>query len=535
MLTHPSIANMFDEACKQYASLDAFSCLGHTMTYGELDQLSLQFATYLQHHTTLAPGDRLAIQLPNSLQYPVVLFGAIRAGIVVVNTNPLYTGKELQHQLKDSGAKVLVVLANVANAIEAVIDQTDVQQVIITEIADLHPFPKRQLINSVVKYVKKQVPSCHFPISVTFRKSLVLGQRDTFNPVAIQATDIAFLQYTGGTTGVAKGAILTHENLIHNKTQIIEHWKGFLTPAKEIFAAPLPLYHIYGFTLHCLALVSIGCHSVLVPNPRDINSLVKVFASYPLTGMVGLNTLFVALMNNKDFSNVDFSSLALTTSGGMALVNDTAKRWETITGTTILEGYGLTETSPVVAANKPDGCQLGTIGQALPSTECKVIDEAGNTLNNGEEGELCIRGPQVMQGYWQSPEETEKVLDSEGWFKSGDIALIQGDGFIRIVDRKKDMIIVSGFNVYPNEVEATLLEHPEIIEAAVIAIPDIATGEGVKAFLVLAEGSDLDDEAIRDFCKKSLMAYKVPHFYEYRNELPKTTVGKVLRRELRSH
>jgi long-chain acyl-CoA synthetase len=533
-LTHSSIADMFDEACQQYATLDAFSCLGHAMTYRELDQLSLQFATYLQHHTTLSVGDRLAIQLPNSLQYPVVLFGAIRAGIVVVNTNPLYTGKELQHQLQDSGAKALVVLANVANAIEEVIDQTDIQQVIITEIADLHPFPKRQLINSVVKYVKKQVPSCHLPILVNFRKALALGQRDNFTPVKIQATDIAFLQYTGGTTGVAKGAVLTHQNLIHNKTQIISHWQQFLTPAKEIFAAPLPLYHIYGFTLHCLALVSIGCHSVLVPNPRDINSLVKVFQTNPLTGMVGLNTLFVALMNHKDFSSVDFSSLALTTSGGMALVDDTAKRWEAMTSTTILEGYGLTETSPVVAANKPDSYQLGTIGQPLSNTECKVIDESGNTLSNGEEGELCIRGPQVMREYWQSPEETSKVLDSDGWFKTGDIAIIQGDGFIRIVDRKKDMIIVSGFNVYPNEVEAALLAHPEIIEAAVVAIPDPSTGEAVKAFLVLAETSDLDDETIRAFCKQSLMAYKVPHHYEYRRELPKTTVGKVLRRELRS-
>jgi long-chain acyl-CoA synthetase len=534
MSAHNSIAAMFNEVCQQFASLNAFSCLGQTMTYAELDQLSLQFAIYLQHHTTLAPGDRLAIQLPNTLQYPVVLFGAIRAGIIIVNTNPLYTGKELQHQLKDSGAKVLVVLANVAEAVEDVIDQTDVQQVIVTEIADLHAFPKRQIINGIVKYIKKQVPSCHFPIAVNFRKALDLGKRDQFSPVDSKVSDVAFLQYTGGTTGVAKGAMLTHANLLANKNQVVEHWKSALEPTKEVFVAPLPLYHIYGFTLHCMVLVSIGCHNVLVPNPRDISSLVKVFSSYALTGMVGLNTLFVALLNNEDFKKLDFSHLKLTTSGGMALADDTAKRWQALTGTTVLEGYGLTETSPVVSANIPEDCQLGTIGKPVPGTECKVINDSGAELSNGEEGELCVRGPQVMLGYWNKPEETAASIDSDGWFKTGDMAIIQGDGFIRIVDRKKDMIIVSGFNVYPNEVENVLLEHPDIIEAAVIAVPDESSGEAVKAFLVLAEGSDLDDQAIKAFCRQSLTAYKVPRFYEYRKELPKSTVGKILRRELRS-
>ncbi len=533
MPNHHSIVDMFNDACEQYATLDAFSCLGNTMTFAELDHLSKQFATYLQHHTTLAPGDRIAIQLPNILQYPVVLFGAIRAGIVIVNTNPLYTGKELQGQLKDSGAKVLVVLANVANSVEEIIDQTDIQQVILTEVADLHPFPKRQLINGVVKYIKKQVPECHFSTSVSLRKALSLGARDSFSPVSLQSSDIAFLQYTGGTTGVAKGAILTHANLLANKDQIWEHWKESLLPTEEVFVAPLPLYHIYGFTMHCMTLLSIGCHSVLVPNPRDIPSLVKVFTSYPLTGMVGLNTLFVALLNNDAFKQVDFSGFRITTAGGMALVEDTAKRWEALTGTMVIEGYGLTETSPVVSSNLPTDYQLGSIGKALPQTQCKVIDDEGNTLANDEVGELCVKGPQVMQGYWERPEETAHALDDQGWFKTGDVATIGPNGFIRIVDRKKDMINVSGFNVYPNEVEAVLLAHPEILEAAVVAVPDSNSGEAVKAFVVLTQSSTLDDDAIKEFCKATLTAYKVPRFYEYRSELPKTTVGKVLRRALR--
>jgi long-chain acyl-CoA synthetase len=533
MQPHQSIVDMFNEACDHFPALTAFSCLGRSMTYGELDRLSHQFAVYLQHHTTLAPGDRMAVQLPNTLQYPVVLFGALRAGVVIVNTNPLYTGTELRHQLNDSDAKVLVVLANVAKAVEEIIDQTDIQHVIVTEIGDLHRFPKRQIINGVVKYIKKQVPNCHFPSEISFLKSLSLGKRDVFSPVDLNPSSVAFLQYTGGTTGIAKGAMLTHNNLLSNKTQVLKHWESVLVPTEEVFAAPLPLYHIYGFTLHCMVLVSIGCHSVLVPNPRDLNSLVKVFESSKLTGMVGLNTLFIALLNHARFPSLSFSKLKITTSGGMALADDTAIRWKEVTGTTVLEGYGLTETSPVISANTPENFQLGSIGLPLPDTECKVIDESGGTIVSGDSGELCVRGPQVMLGYWNQVVATAEVIDSEGWFKTGDIAVIQEDGFIRIVDRKKDMIIVSGFNVYPNEVEKILLSHKDIIEAAVISIPDRETGEAVKAFLVLAEGSDLDDQSIKAFCKKSLTPYKVPRHYEYRNELPKSSVGKILRRELR--
>ncbi len=533
MHTHESINDMFNEVCEQYASLPAFTCLGQTLTFEEIDTLSRHFATYLQHHTRLAPGDRLAVQLPNLLQYPVVLFGAIRAGVVIVNMNPLYTGPELQHQFKDSGAKVLVVLANLAKAAEEVIDQTDIQHVITTEVADLHGFPKRHIINGVIKYIKKQVPDCDFPSSIEFREALRLGKRDNFSPVSSEASSVAFIQYTGGTTGVAKGAMLSHANLIANKSQIVEHWKEILEPTKESFLAPLPLYHIYGFTIHCMVLFSLGCRSVLVPNPRDLGSVVKAFSSNALTGMVGLNTLFVALLHNEKFSNLDFSSLKVTTSGGMALATDTAQRWEKLTGTMPVEGYGLTETSPVVTANVVTDLQLGSIGKALPETELKVIDDQGKTLVNGEPGELCVRGPQVMLGYWGRDEATAEVIDKDGWLKTGDIAVIQDDGFVRIVDRKKDMVIVSGFNVYPNEVEDVLVAHPEILEAAVIGISDKSSGEAVKAFIVLEEGSDLDDQSIKAFCKKSLTAYKVPRFYEFRGELPKTNVGKILRRELR--
>ncbi|ODS23288.1 long-chain fatty acid--CoA ligase [Candidatus Endobugula sertula] len=459
----------------------------------------------------------------------------MRVGVVLVNTNPLYTGKELQHQLNDSGAKVLVVLANVAKAAESVIDETDIQHVIITEVGDLHCFPKRQLINGAIKYIKKQVFTCHFPSEIKFLQALKLGERDHLAPVEQKLSDIAFLQYTGGTTGIAKGAMLTHGNLLTNKSQLCNHWTHVLEPAKEVFLAPLPLYHIYGFTMHCMVLIANGGHSVLVPNPRDLKSLIKTFKSYPLTGMVGLNTLFVALLNNPDFRQLDFSGFKLTISGGMALVKDTANRWRELTGTFPVEGYGLTETSPVVTVNLPESCQLGTIGQPLPETECKVVDAEGQNLGREEVGELCIRGPQVMLGYWNRPEDTAEVLDSDGWFHSGDIAVIQDDGYIRIVDRKKDMIIVSGFNVYPNEVEDVLVGHPDIIEAAVVAVPDDCSGEAVKAFIVLTETSGLDDESIKAFCKQSLVAYKVPRFYEFRDELPKTNVGKVLRRELSAH
>lgn len=533
MQNYESISDMFNDVCAKHRDAPAFTCLGKTITYGELDRLSANFAAYLQHHTTLAPGDRLVVQLPNLLQYPVVLFGALRVGVVIVNTNPLYTGRELEHQLNDSGAKVLVVLANLAKAAESVIDKTQIQHVITTEVGDMHGFPKRLLINSVLRYIKKQVPDVHFPSSVSLRQALSLGSRDTFSEVKRKNDDLAFLQYTGGTTGVAKGAMLSQGNLLANKRQAVELWGDSLKEGKETFLAPLPLYHIYGFTMHCMVLFSLGCQSVLVPNPRELESVVKAFRTNKLTGMVGLNTLFVALARNQDFQNLDFSSLEKTISGGMALTEDTANTWEKLTGNRIVEGYGLTETSPIVTSNKPKSPRKNTIGIALPDTELKVINADGEALPNGEAGELCVRGPQVMIGYWQRPEATDNVLNAGGWLRTGDIAIIEDDGYVRIVDRQKDMIIVSGFNVYPNEVESVLVSHPEIVEAAVIGVPDTDSGESVKAFVVKADNSDIDFDTLTAFCRESLTAYKVPKLYEFRDELPKSNVGKVLRRELR--
>lgn len=529
---YQTISEMFAAVCQQYRDSGAFSCLGQTITFGELDKLSRDFAAYLQHHTTLAPGDRIAVQLPNILQYPVVLFGALRAGVVIVNTNPLYTGRELEHQLVDSGAKVLVVLANLAKAAEEVIDKTEIQHVIITEVGDLHGFPKRPLINGVLRYIKKQVPECYFPSSVKFLRALQLGRRDKFSDVAGAADDLAFLQYTGGTTGVAKGAMLAQSNIMGNTRQILKVWEPHLDKGAETWLAPLPLYHIYGFIMHCMVLFAVGGRSVLVPNPRELGSVIKAFKGDELTGMIGLNTLFVALMRNTEFQQLDFSRLKYTISGGMALNEDTANHWAEVTGSLPVEGYGLTETSPVVTSNHPLSPRVNTIGCAIPETELKVIDGEGSTLVD-EPGELCVRGPQVMQGYWQRAEATAKILDGNGWLRTGDIATIAEDGYVSIVDRQKDMIIVSGFNVYPNEVENVLVSHPDIVEAAVIGVADEDSGEAVKAFIVRTESSDIEDEEIQNFCRQSLTAYKVPRLYEFRDELPKTNVGKVLRRELR--
>lgn len=530
---YTSVMDVFHASVKRFADKPAFSCMGQVLTYGELDKLSADFAAWLQHETDLEPGDRIAIQLPNVLQFPVAVFGALRAGLVVVNTNPLYTEREMRHQFEDSGAKAILILANMADKLESVLEHTQIKHVLVTELGDLHGLPKRVLINAVVKYVKKMVPKYSLPTAIGFRQALAKGRGLEHREVARQMDDIAALQYTGGTTGLAKGTMLTNRNLVANMLQArVALMAGAMQEGGETIIAPLPVYHIYTFTVNCLCMMVTGNHSVLITNPRDIDGFIKTLKTTKFSGFVGLNTLFNALCNREDFRALDFSSLKLTISGGMALTKTAAKRWEEITGCPIAEGYGMTETSPIVSFNPPDAIQLGTIGKPASGTSVKVINDDGQPLALGEPGELCVQGPQVMKGYWNRPEDTAKTLDDEGWIRTGDIAVLQEDGYIRIVDRKKDMIIVSGFNVYPNEIEDVVAGHPDVIEAAAIGVADDNCGEVIKLFVV-SRNEALDAETLRDWCKRELAAYKVPKLIEFRDELPKTNVGKVLRRELR--
>ncbi|MBX9713778.1 MAG: long-chain-fatty-acid--CoA ligase FadD1 [Pseudomonadaceae bacterium] len=530
---YPNIQAVLKQSCQRFADKPAFSNLGKTLTYAELYELSGNFAAYLQQHTDLQPGDRIAVQMPNILQYPIVVFGAIRAGLVVVNTNPLYTAREMEHQFNDSGAKALVCLANMAHLAEEVLPKTGVKHVIITEVADLLALPKRLLINAVVKYVKKMVPPYHLPQAVTFNAAMAKGRGKIVREANPAAGDIAVLQYTGGTTGVAKGAMLTHRNLMANMLQCRALMGSSLHEASEIIVAPLPLYHIYAFTFHCMAMMLIGNHNLLVTNPRDLPGMIKDLAKYKFTGFVGLNTLFVALCNNEEFRKLDFSALKLTLSGGMALQMATAERWKEVTGCSICEGFGMTETSPVATVNPVDNIQLGTIGIPVPSTLCKVIDDNGVEQPLGERGELCVKGPQVMKGYWQRQDATDEILDADGWLKTGDIAVIQADGYLRIVDRKKDMILVSGFNVYPNELEDVLATLPGVLQCAAIGIPDERSGEAIKLFVVAKPGTSLSKEQVMEHMRANVTGYKMPKAIEFRETLPTTNVGKILRRELR--
>ncbi|WP_300733057.1 long-chain-fatty-acid--CoA ligase FadD1 [Pseudomonas sp.] len=530
---YPNIQAVLRQSCQRFADKPAFSNLGKTLTYGELYELSGAFAAYLQQHTDLQPGDRIAVQLPNLLQYPIAVFGAIRAGLIVVNTNPLYTAREMEHQFKDSGAKALVCLANMAHLAEKVVPVTSVKHVIVTEVADmLSPF-KRVLINSVIKYVKKMVPAYHLPQAVKFNDALSKGRGQSVKEANPLSNDVAVLQYTGGTTGVAKGAMLTHRNLIANMLQCKALMGSNLNEGCEILITPLPLYHIYAFTFHCMAMMLIGNHNVLISNPRDLPAMVKELSKWKFSGFVGLNTLFVALCNNEAFRKLDFSALKVTLSGGMALQLSVGERWKTVTACPICEGYGMTETSPVVSVNPRESIQAGTIGIPLPSTLCKVINDTGEELPLGEIGELCIKGPQVMKGYWERPDATDEILDSDGWLKSGDIAVIQPDGYMRIVDRKKDMILVSGFNVYPNELEDVMASLPGVLQSAAIGIPDEKAGELIKVFIVVKPGMTLTKEQVMAHMRANLTAYKSPKLVEFRDSLPTTNVGKILRRELR--
>ncbi|NLZ79498.1 MAG: long-chain fatty acid--CoA ligase [Gammaproteobacteria bacterium] len=530
---YPNIQAVLKESCQRFADKPAFTNLGKTLTYGDLYRMSGDFAAWIQNYTELQPGDRIAVQLPNLLQYPVVVFGAIRAGLVVVNTNPLYTTREMEHQFNDSGAKALVCLANMGHLAEAVVPKTDIKTVIITEVADFLPPLKRFVINSVVKYVKKMVPAFHIPNSLKLNDILAKGSKKAARNVNPDANDLAVLQYTGGTTGVAKGAMLTHRNLIANMLQAQAMMASNLGRGTETIVAPLPLYHIYAFTFHCMAMMMTGNNNLLITNPRDLPSMLKDLKNNPFTGFVGLNTLFVALCNNEEFRKLDFSKLKMTVSGGMALQISAAERWTQVTGASICEGFGMTETSPIATVNPIQKIQLGTIGIPVASTLCKVIDDEGNELALGETGELCVKGPQVMKGYWLREDATKEVMDDEGWLRTGDIAIIQEDGYIRIVDRKKDMILVSGFNVYPNEIEDVLASLPAVLQSAAVGVPSEKTGEAIKVFITVRPGQSLSKEEVIAHMRSNLTGYKVAHFVEFRDELPTTNVGKILRRALR--
>ena len=530
---YPNIQAVLKESCQRFADKPAFTNLGKTLTYGDLYRMSGDFAAWLQNYTDLQPGDRIAVQLPNVLQYPVVVFGAIRAGLVVVNTNPLYTTREMEHQFNDSGAKALVCLANMGHLAEIVVPNTDIKTVIITEVADFLPPLKRLIVNSVVKYVKKMVPAFHIPNSLKLNDILALGSKKAARNVNPDSNELAVLQYTGGTTGVAKGAMLTHRNLIANMLQAQAMMASNLGHGTETIVAPLPLYHIYAFTFHCMAMMMTGNNNLLITNPRDLPSMIKDMKNNKFSGFVGLNTLFVALCNNEDFRKLDFSRLKMTISGGMALQISAAERWAEVTGAQICEGFGMTETSPIATVNPIQKIQLGSIGIPVASTLCKVIDDDGNELALGEKGELCVKGPQVMKGYWLRDDATKEVLDAEGWLRTGDIAIIQEDGYIRIVDRKKDMILVSGFNVYPNEIEDVLATLPGVLQSAAIGIPSEKSGEAIKVFIALRPGQSLSKDQVVAHMRSNLTGYKVAHLVEFRDELPTTNVGKILRRALR--
>ena len=537
---YKSVVEVFERSCRKFADRPAFSNMGVTLTYSELDRHSAAFAAWLQQHTELKPGDRIAVQMPNLLQYPIAVFGAMRAGLIVVNTNPLYTAREMRHQFKDSGARALVYLNLFGKLVQEVLPDTNIQYLIEVRMGDMQSAAKGWLINTIVDKVKKMVPAYDLPQATLFKNALRAGRGHQLQPVPLNLESVAVLQYTGGTTGLAKGAMLSHGNLVANMQQVYacmsQHGNDgspVFQEGKEIMIAPLPLYHIYAFTANCMCMMVSGNHNILITNPRDIGGFIKELGKWRFSAMIGLNTLFVALMNHPDFKTLDFSSLKSTNSGGTALVKATAERWQQMTGCRIVEGYGLTETSPVASSNPyGDKSRLGTVGIPVPGTAMKVIDDEGNELALGERGELCIKGPQVMLGYWNRPEATAEALDSDGWFKTGDIAVIDADGFVSIVDRKKDLIIVSGFNVYPNEIEDVVMAHPGVANCAVIGVPDERSGEAVKLFVVAREGG-VSVEELKIYCKENFTAYKVPKQIVLRDSLPMTPVGKILRRELR--
>lgn len=526
---YSSVLEFYEECINQYRDLPAYTNMGKTLSFAEADQLATAFAAWIQNKTNLKPGDRIAIQMPNLLQYPIVFFGALKAGLIIVNTNPLYTEREMEHQFKDSGAKGIIILSNFASKLEEVLKNTSIETVIITNIGDILGGLKGSIVNFVVKNIKKMVPSYNLPQAYKLKNVLTEGKSLSYKKPSLKNTDVFILQYTGGTTGVAKGAMLTHRNILANVEQSYAWFKPMLKDRQEIVIAPLPLYHIFALTANLLTMMKFGAKNVLITNPRDMKAFIKELKKEKFSVMTGLNTLFNGLLNQDDFASVDFSEFKVAVGGGMAVQKAVAERWQKVTGTPIAEGYGLTETSPVASVNPVDGrIKLGTIGLPLPSTEFKIADDNGNALGVEERGEIWIKGPQVMAGYWNKPEETAKIMEGE-WLKTGDVGVMDEEGFFRIVDRKKEMILVSGFNVYPNEVEEVIAMHPKVLECGVKGVTDEKSTEAVKAFIVKKDPS-LTEEEMKEHCKKYLTSYKVPKHIAFRESLPKSNVGKILRR-----
>ena len=528
---YASIIDILDESVAKYGDKTAYINMGQTISFSELDSLSRQFAAYLMNNG-FKPGDAIAIMMPNLLQYPVALFGILRAGMTVVNVNPLYTARELKHQLNDSQAKAIVIVENFAHTLDKVVADTGIQEVLLTSLADMLPAPKRWVVNFVVKHVKKMVPSYSLSGAKSFMSALKAGEKLTYTRPEINNEDLAFLQYTGGTTGVSKGAMLTHRNMIANLEQVSGLLSTVITPGKDLVVTALPLYHIFALLANCLLFLKFGCPNLLITNPKDMPGFVKELEKYPFAILPGVNTLFNGLLNTPGFSELDFSNFKFGLGGGMAVQRPVAEKWQKVTGTVLLEGYGLTECSPVVAVNPPQlEAYKGAIGLPVPSTDIMLIDDNGNEVAAGESGELWVKGPQVMKGYYNRPEASEEIL-KDGWLATGDIARYDEEGYFYIVDRKKDMILVSGFNVFPNEIEEVAAMHDAVLEVAAIGVPHDVSGEVVKLFIVRKDDS-LTVEAVISHCRTHLTGYKVPKHVEFKEELPKTNVGKILRRELR--
>ena len=532
---HQSLLEVLEHAVAKHGDKPAYTCFSRTLNYRQVDELSDCFARFLIKDTSLEQGDRIALQLPNLLQFPVALYGALKAGLIVVNTNPLYTAREMRHQFKDAGVKGIVILANFCDKLEEIVSDTDIEEIIVTQLGDLQSPIQRLMINLGGKYIKKLVPAYSLPTAIDFMAALRHGEdsNEELTRAPGKNDDPALILYTGGTTGYAKGAILSHSNLLANMMQFRVRCLEIISDGVESIAAPLPLYHSYAFLLHCVSMPYAGNHNHLIPNPRDLDSVIKILKEESITGFVGINTLYLALLQEEKVNSIDFGAMRFCGAGGMPLSRNVADEWEQLVGCPIFEGYGLTECSPIVSVNSPTHNKPGTVGIPLAATEVRVVDDDGNELPHGETGELWIRGPQVMQGYWQRDKETREVLTEDGWFKSGDFVQQDSEGYIKIVDRKKDMILVSGFNVIPGEIEDYVNSLPDILESAAIGVPDEHSGEMVVLYAVRKAGSTLTEQELKEFCREGLTAYKLPRRIHFADELPKSNIGKVLRRELR--